>query len=84
MLPLWVADMDFQTSSYITEALEDMVKHGVFGYSESEEHYFEAVQNWMERHYNWHVKESWMTKTPGIVFPLPWQLRHIHRRMTPY
>ena len=70
VLPLWVADMDFQTSSYITEALEDMVKHGVFGYSESEEHYFEAVQNWMERHYNWHVKESWMTNTPGIVFAL--------------
>lgn len=70
VLPLWVADMDFQTSSYITEALEDMVKHGVFGNSESEEHYFEAVQNWMERHYNWHVKESWMTKTPGIVFAL--------------
>ena len=70
VLPLWVADMDFQTSSYITEALEDMVKHGVFGYSESEEHYFEAVQNWMERHYNWHEKESWMTKTPGIVFAL--------------
>lgn len=70
VLPLWVADMDFQTSSYITDALEDMVKHGVFGYSESEEHYFEVVQNWMERHYNWHVKESWMTKTPGIVFAL--------------
>ncbi len=70
VLPLWVADMDFQTSSYITDALEDMVKHGVFGYSESEEHYFGAVQNWMERHYNWHVKESWMTKTPGIVFAL--------------
>lgn len=70
VLPLWVADMDFQTSSYIMDALEDMVKHGVFGYSESEEHYFGAVQNWMERHYNWHVKESWMTKTPGIVFAL--------------
>ena len=70
VLPLWVADMDFQTSSYITDALEDMVKHGVFGYSESEEHYFGTVQNWMERHYNWHVKESWMTKTPGIVFAL--------------
>ena len=70
VLPLWVADMDFQTSSYITDALEDMVKHGVFGYSESEEHYFGAVQNCMERHYNWHVKESWMTKTPGIVFAL--------------
>lgn len=70
VLPLWVADMDFQTSSYITDALEDMVKHGVFGYSESEEHYFETVQNWMERHYNWYVKESWMTKTPGIVFAL--------------
>lgn len=70
VLPLWVADMDFQTSSYVTDALENMVTHGIFGYSESEDHYFEAVQGWMLRHYNWQVKESWMTKTPGIVFAL--------------
>ena len=35
VLPLWVADMDFKTSSYVLEALQDVVNHGVFGYSET-------------------------------------------------
>ena len=49
VLPLWVADMDFQVSSYIQEALSDSVAHGIFGYSEADGSYFEAVAGWMER-----------------------------------
>ena len=45
VLPLWVADMDFQVSSYIQEALSDSVAHGIFGYSEADGSYFEAVQD---------------------------------------
>ena len=69
-LPMWVADMDFKTSSFVLDALEHQVKHGIFGYSEAEEEYFKAVQGWMKKHYNWEVKESWLVKTPGIVFAL--------------
>ena len=43
VLPLWVADMDFQVSSYIQEALSGNVAHGIFGYSEVEGSYFEAA-----------------------------------------
>lgn len=70
ILPLWVADMDFKTSSYILEALEKIIQHGIFGYSESEEQYFEALQGWMKRRYDWEVEEKWLLKTPGIVFAL--------------
>lgn len=70
ILPLWVADMDFMVSSYITEALEKMVSHGIFGYSESKEDYFEALSSWTKRHYNWEINERWLVKTPGVVFAL--------------
>lgn len=70
VLPLWVADMDFRVSSYVIEALDDMTKHGIFGYSESDDKYFDAVSGWMKRHYNWDVHEEWLIKTPGIVFAL--------------
>ena len=67
VLPLWVADMDFQVSSYIQEALAGSVAHGIFGYSEAAGSYFEAVAGWMGRHYGWNVEEPWLVKTPGIV-----------------
>lgn len=75
VLPLWVADMDFQVSSYIQEALADSVAHGIFGYSEADGSYFEAVAGWMERHYGWNVEEPWLVKTPGIVFALTQAVR---------
>lgn len=75
ILPLWVADMDFKTSSYITDALENMVSHGIFGYSECEENYFEAVKGWMKRHHAWDVCEEWLVTTPGVVFALSMAVR---------
>lgn len=70
LLPLWVADMDFQTSSYVQEALMKEVSHGIFGYSEVQEEYFEIVKSWMKRHYDWDVEAKWLVKTPGIVYML--------------
>ena len=70
VLPLWVADMDFKTSSLVLDALTERVQHGIFGYTESGESYFEAVSKWMEAHHDWKVERSWLTKTPGVVFAL--------------
>lgn len=70
LLPLWVADMDFKTSSYIEDALVERVKEGVFGYSEVQTPYFEIVRDWMVRHHDWRPKEEWLVKTPGVVTAL--------------
>lgn len=67
VLPFWVADMDFKTSSYIEDALVERAKHGIFGYSEGREEYFNAVKRWMKVHHNWDVERSWLVKTPGVV-----------------
>ena len=70
VLPLWVADMDFQTSSLILDALQQKAAHGIFGYTESGEAYFEAVASWMKQHHDFAVRPEWLVKTPGVVFAL--------------
>jgi cystathionine beta-lyase len=70
VLPLWVADMDFQTAPAIREKLEAAVNHGIFGYSEGKNDYFAAVSGWYQKNFGWEVSKSWMVKTPGVVFAL--------------
>lgn len=70
VMPLWVADMDFKVSSYIQEALLKQAEHGIFGYSEVQEDYFDVIKKWMKRHHEWEVERKWLLKTPGIVFAL--------------
>lgn len=70
VLPFWVADMDFRTTSYVEDALIERAKQGIFGYSESQEDYFHAIAGWMHRRHHWDVEPDWLIKTPGVVFAL--------------
>jgi cystathionine beta-lyase len=70
LLPLWVADMDFKVSEKILDALHERVNHGIFGYSEVQDEYFEAIRDWMEKKHHWNVESRWLVKTPGVVFAL--------------
>ena len=70
VLPLWVADMDFKTSSYIEDALIRQAQHAIYGYTESDDAYFDAVQRWMLTRHGWQVEPAWLQKTPGIVFAI--------------
>lgn len=71
VLPLWVADMDFKTSSYVQDALSQSVEHGIFGYTETDVDYYEIVKNWMKEQYDWELESiRWLVKTPGVVFAL--------------
>ena len=70
VLPLWVADMDFRTSSFVEDALIERTKHGIFGYTETGDEYFRAVAGWMKKHHDWEVQPNWLIKTPGVVFAL--------------
>ena len=70
VLPLWVADMDFETSSYIEDALIERAKHAIYGYSEVKMEYFNILKNWMKKHHDWDIQRKWLIKTPGVVFAL--------------
>lgn len=75
VLPMWVADMDFKTSSYIEDALAKRANHAIFGYSEAGASYFESVKGWMKKQHDWEVQKEWLVKTPGVVFALAMAVR---------
>ncbi|MDI9241872.1 MalY/PatB family protein [Fusibacillus kribbianus] len=75
ILPLWVADMDFQTAPGIQERLRAAVDHGIFGYSDGKADYFAAVSSWYREKFGWETKEEWLIKTPGVVFALATAVR---------
>ena len=70
VLPLWVADMDFPTAPCILEALHKKVDHGIFGYSCTDQNYFESVKNWMKTEHNFEIERKWIVTTPGVVFAI--------------
>ena len=67
LLPLWVADMDFETPSFITEALRQRLQHSLFGYTVEPKEYWPTVIWWIFAHHGWDVKREWLTYIPGIV-----------------
>lgn len=75
LLPLWVADMDFALPPEILRPLHDRVGHGIFGYSEPNDDYFEAVHGWFSTRYGWDVKREWAVFTPGVVFAIATAIR---------
>lgn len=76
VLPLWVADMDFQAPEPVLAALRKSVEHGVFGYSDVKGgYYYDAVANWFRTRFSWDPQEAWLVKTPGVVFALAMAVR---------
>jgi len=75
VLPLWVADMDFQAPPEVLEAMQKVVAHGIFGYSDVKQEYFKALQNWFFKNFGWNIEEEWLVKTPGVVFAIALSIR---------
>lgn len=67
LIPLWVADMDFETPDFIVEALKDRLGHPVFGYTVVPEDYWSVVKKWIADRHGWETECEWMTFIPGIV-----------------
>ena len=67
VLPMWVADMDFQTAPEVIAALHACVAHGIFGYTSTKRDYFDAVAAWQKKYFGWEIQEEWLVKTPGVV-----------------
>ncbi len=78
-LPMWVADMDFESPPAVVEALRRRVDHGVFGYPLVPPAFYEAAIGWLERRHGWPVRKDWMAMTPGIVAALNYCVRAFTR-----
>ena len=76
LLPLWVADMDFEVPSCVKEALMKYINFGVFGYYQPPKEYEEAFIRWEETYHNYKVSRDWIRFSPGVVPAFNW-LIHI-------
>ena len=75
VLPMWVADMDFQAPKAVTEKLEEISRFGIFGYSSTTDAYFNAVHDWYLNRFGWKLEKEWMLNTPGVVFAVAMAVR---------
>ncbi len=67
VLPLWVADMDFQAAPCIREALQRRLDHGVFGYTRVTEQYYDSIIRWFGQRHGWTLQRPWIQYTTGVV-----------------
>ena len=67
IIPMWVADMDFNTPDFVVESLQKRLKHEIFGYSFRPDEYYSSMINWLKSRHNWNIEKDWISFCPGIV-----------------
>lgn len=67
LTPMWVADMNFETPEFITDALRRRLDHSLYGYTDMPADFWPTVIKWIADHHQWNVDSEWMRFIPGIV-----------------
>lgn len=67
LLPMWVADMDFESPPEVVEAIVSRAKHGIYGYTARSDNYYESIVSWLSRRHGWEVEKEWISHAPGVV-----------------
>lgn len=67
VIPMWVADMDFETPDFVREAIRRRADNPIYGYTFRSDAYHEAIAGWLLRRHGWKVDKEWMSFSPGIV-----------------
>ncbi len=77
LLSMWVADSDFKAPQIVVERLIKRAEHGIFGYTDYSDAFFNAFTNWMMRRHNVNCKKEWITATPGVVAGLNFVIQSV-------
>jgi cystathionine beta-lyase len=67
ILPLWVADMDFEAPKEVVEAISRRAKEGIYGYTIRTQGFYDAIIGWLSRRHQWSIKQEWISSSPGVV-----------------
>jgi aminotransferase/cystathionine beta-lyase len=77
VIPLWVADMDFQSPPCVTGALAERVQHGVFGYTHAPDSLRHEIALYLANQYDWEVNPDWIVVLPSVVSGLYTAVRQL-------
>lgn len=79
IIPLWVADSDWETAPEILESIKARVEHGVFGYTFPAAEYKNVIVDWYKKRYDWEIKSDWVVLLSGVVPGINITLRALTR-----
>ena len=65
--PLWVADMDFKTPSFINDAIINAAKNSLYGYSIDSDEIYLSIINWQNTQHNWQINKEDIYMINGVV-----------------
>ncbi|SFM10525.1 MalY/PatB family protein [Halanaerobium salsuginis] len=66
-LPMWVADMDFQTAPEIIETVTAKAKKGVYGYTIVSDEWYNSISTWWKNRHNFKINQDWLIFSIGVV-----------------
>ncbi|HAY98565.1 MAG TPA: MalY/PatB family protein [Mesotoga sp.] len=67
LLPMWVADMDFESPPEVIEAIVARARHGIYGYTARSDGYYESIVRWLNKRHGWKIEKEWISHAPGVV-----------------
>ncbi|MBU5483835.1 pyridoxal phosphate-dependent aminotransferase [Clostridium sp. MSJ-11] len=72
LIQMWIADMDFKVPMEVIESIKARADHGIFGYTNFNDQYFNSIMNWMKKHHSFDISKEWIVSTSTIVSALYW------------
>jgi len=70
VIPLWVADMDFESPPCVLKAMKDRLDHGIFGYTHAPKDFKKNIADYVKKHYDWEIDPDWIVIIPSVVSAL--------------
>ena len=67
VLPLWVADMDFQSPPCVIEAVSKRAQEGIYGYTHSPAQFNHMIAQYLVEQYQWKIDPDWIVILPSVV-----------------
>ncbi|MGR3765781.1 MalY/PatB family protein [Rossellomorea sp. NS-SX7] len=67
VIPMCIADMDFQVAPAIVEALNQKASHGIYGYTTFSDRYFDSIVTWWKKRFDMEIDKDWICFSPGII-----------------
>lgn len=66
-LPMWVADMDFETAPAVYDAIRKRADHPIYGYTDIPDRWYDSICGWWQRRYGFEIRKEWLTFTTGVI-----------------
>ena len=70
VIPMGIADMDFETAPAVAQAIRSRAEHGTYGYAYPSPDYLQACVDWQKRRNGWDIRPDWVLYTPGVNMAL--------------